>query len=84
MLRIGKRREEYFAVAQAALLEAKHRKSIGNPGKSGYLLGQRGNERFVGKPEAIAHSRPADSRVHVEAILVRDQSTKFIAVVRRN
>src|SRR6266852_7777911 len=32
MLRIGKRREEYFAVAQAALLEAKHRKSIGNPG----------------------------------------------------
>src|SRR6266480_7053833 len=33
MLRIGKRREEYFAVAQAALLEAKHRKSIGNPGE---------------------------------------------------
>jgi hypothetical protein len=31
MLRIGKRREEYFAVAQAALLEAKHRKSIANP-----------------------------------------------------
>jgi hypothetical protein len=31
MLRIGKRREEYFAAAQAALLEAKHRKSIGNP-----------------------------------------------------
>jgi hypothetical protein len=29
MLRIGKRREEYFAAAQAALLEAKHRKSIG-------------------------------------------------------
>jgi hypothetical protein len=27
MLRIGKRREDYFAVAQAALLEAKHRKS---------------------------------------------------------
>jgi hypothetical protein len=27
MLRIGKRREEYFAVAQAALLEAKHRQS---------------------------------------------------------
>src|SRR6266851_3873268 len=25
--------EEYFAVAQAALLEAKHRKSIGNPGE---------------------------------------------------
>jgi hypothetical protein len=25
-----KRREEYFVVAQAALLEAKHRKSIGN------------------------------------------------------
>src|SRR5713226_3073457 len=33
MLRIGKRREEYFAVAQAALLEAKHGKSIGNPGE---------------------------------------------------
>src|SRR5205809_6697762 len=27
MRRIGKRREEYFAVAQAALLEAKHRQS---------------------------------------------------------
>src|ERR1700756_5038796 len=27
--RIAKRREEYFAVAHAALLEAKHRKSIG-------------------------------------------------------
>ncbi len=33
MRRIGKRREEYFAVAQAALLEAKHRKSMGNPGE---------------------------------------------------
>src|SRR6267378_8370352 len=33
MRRIGKRREEYFAVAQAALFEAKHRKSIGNPGE---------------------------------------------------
>jgi hypothetical protein len=33
MLRIGKRREEYFAVAQAALREAKHRKSLGNPGE---------------------------------------------------
>jgi hypothetical protein len=33
MRRIGKRREEYFAVAQGALLEAKHRKSIGNPGE---------------------------------------------------
>jgi hypothetical protein len=53
MMRIGKRQEEYFAVAQAALLEAKHRKSIGNPGKSGYLLRQRGNERFVGKQEVI-------------------------------
>jgi hypothetical protein len=44
MLRIGKQREEYFAVAQAALLEAKHRKSIGNPGEKRYLLRQRGNE----------------------------------------
>ena len=33
MRRIGKRPEEYFAVAQSALLEAKHRKSIGNPGE---------------------------------------------------
>ncbi len=33
MLRIGKRRQEYFAVAQAALLEAKHRKSIGHLGE---------------------------------------------------
>jgi hypothetical protein len=32
-LRIGKRREEYFAIAQSALLEAKHQKSIGNPGR---------------------------------------------------
>jgi hypothetical protein len=48
MRRIGKRPEEYFEVAQAALLEAKHRKSIGNPGEKPYLLRQRGNERFVG------------------------------------
>src|SRR5712692_2310669 len=33
MLTIGKRREEYFAVAQPVLLEAKHRISIGNPGE---------------------------------------------------
>jgi hypothetical protein len=33
MRSIGKRREEYFVVAQAALLEAKHRRSIGNPGE---------------------------------------------------
>ena len=51
MLRIGKRREEYFAVAQAALLEVKHRKSIGNPGEGRNLLRQRGNDRFVGHPE---------------------------------
>jgi hypothetical protein len=38
MLRIGKRREKYFAVAQAALLEAKHRKSIGNPRESAISL----------------------------------------------
>src|SRR5713101_4126525 len=53
MLRIGKRREEYFAVVQAALLEAKHRKSIGNPGEKRYLPRQRGNELFVAKPEVI-------------------------------
>src|SRR3989442_13312800 len=44
MLRIGKRREEYFPVAQAALLEAKHRKSIGNPREkplSTYVMGKR-------------------------------------------
>jgi len=45
--------EEYFAVAQAALLEAKHRKSIAIQEKSGYLLRQRGNERFVGNPYLI-------------------------------
>jgi hypothetical protein len=33
MRRIGKRREEYFEVTQAALLAAQHRKSIGNPGE---------------------------------------------------
>src|SRR5271169_5397070 len=53
MLRIGKRREEYFAVAQAALLEV----NIGNLSaiqeKSGNLLRQRGNERFVGYSEVI-------------------------------
>src|SRR6266849_1167402 len=53
MLRIGKRRQEYFAVAQAALLEAKHPKSIGNPGEKRLSPWQRGNERFVGNPEVI-------------------------------
>src|ERR1700704_219764 len=33
--RIGKRPEGYFEVAQAALLEARHRKFIGNPGEKG-------------------------------------------------
>jgi len=33
MRSIGKRREEYFVVAQPALLEAKHSKIIGNPGE---------------------------------------------------
>jgi len=50
MLRIGKRREEYFAVAQAALLK----RNIGNLSaiqeKSGHLLRQRGIAWFVGKP----------------------------------
>src|ERR1700730_11347810 len=51
MLRIGKRREEYFAVAQAALLEAKHRKSIGNPGEkrlSPRATGKRAVRRHAG------------------------------------
>src|SRR3984893_17930900 len=51
MLTIGKRREEYFAVAQAALLEAKHRKSIGNPGEkrlSPQATGQRAVRRHAG------------------------------------
>jgi hypothetical protein len=51
--RIGKRREEYFAVAQAAVLEAKHRKSIGNPGEERLSPKATGNERFVGNPEVI-------------------------------
>src|SRR5260370_12834038 len=53
MLRIGKRRREYFAVAQAALLEAKHGNLSAIQEKSGYLLRQRGNERFVGNSEVI-------------------------------
>src|SRR5712692_6322105 len=51
MLRIGKRREEYFAVAQAPLLEAKHRKSIGNPGEkrlSPWATGKRAVCRLTG------------------------------------
>src|SRR5260370_16340511 len=43
MRRIGKRREEYFPVAQATLLEGKHRKSIGNPGERGLLPKANGN-----------------------------------------
>src|SRR5437867_6138217 len=57
MRRINKRPEEYFAVAQAACL----RRNIGNLSaiqeKSGYLLRQRGNERFVGQPEVILSPR---------------------------
>jgi hypothetical protein len=44
VLGIGKRREGYFAVAQAAWLEAKHRKSIGGPEEkrlSPYATGKR-------------------------------------------
>jgi hypothetical protein len=48
MRRIGKRREEYFVVAQATFLEAKHRKSIGNPGEERLSPKATGNERFVG------------------------------------
>jgi hypothetical protein len=58
MRRIGKRREQYFAVAQAALLEAKHWKSMGNPGESSISLGKRGNELFVGKPDEAVRTSP--------------------------
>jgi hypothetical protein len=53
MLRIGKRRQEYFAVAQAALLEANIENLSAIQEKSGCLLGQRGNERFVGNSQTI-------------------------------
>jgi hypothetical protein len=49
MLRIRKRPEKYFTVAQAALLEATRRKSIGNPGEKRLSPYATGNERFVGK-----------------------------------
>jgi hypothetical protein len=64
MRSIGKRREEYFAVAQAALLEAKHRKSIGNPGEERLSPKATGNERFVGNPEVgISPNQP---KLHCE------------------
>ena len=82
MLRIGKRREEYFAVAQDALLKAEiYRQSRR---KAAISLGN--GKRAVCRQErkvSLTASLP-NSRVHVEAILVRDPSTKFIALVRRN
>src|SRR5947209_2424619 len=60
MLRIGKRREEYFAVAQAPLLEAKHRKSIGNPGEkrlSPLATGKRAVFRLLGSDRRIRFAR---------------------------
>jgi hypothetical protein len=53
MRRIGKRREVYSTVAQAALLEAKHRKSIGDPGEKRLSPKATGNERLVGKQKVI-------------------------------
>jgi len=49
--RIGKLRGGgCFAVAQAALLETKHRKSIDNPGEEWLSPWATGNERFVANP----------------------------------
>src|SRR6267143_4971854 len=50
MLRIGKRREEYFAVAQAALLEAKHRQS---KRKADICLGNGETSGLSARTEAI-------------------------------
>src|SRR6267142_85043 len=48
MRRIGKRREQYFAVAEAALLKAKHRKSIGNLGEKRLSPWATGQRRLLG------------------------------------
>src|SRR5258707_13223860 len=47
MRRIGKRRGEYFAVAEGILLEAQHRKYIGNPGEERVLPKATGNMQLV-------------------------------------
>ena len=70
MLRIGKRREQYFAVAQAALLEAKHRKSIGNPGEKRLLLRERGNEGFVGQREVIQVGPISNDLVRLSEVII--------------
>jgi hypothetical protein len=50
--RIGKLRGGgCFSVAQAALLQTKHRKSIDNPGEEWLSPWATGNERFVAHPE---------------------------------
>jgi hypothetical protein len=58
MLRIGKRREEYFAAALKLLCL---KRNIGNLSaiqkKSRYLLRQGENERFVGYTEVIPKLR---------------------------
>jgi hypothetical protein len=48
MRRIGKRREEYFAVAQLLCLRRNIENLSAIQEKNGYLFRQRGNERFVG------------------------------------
>jgi hypothetical protein len=69
MLRIGKRREEYFAVAQAALLEAKHRKSIGNPGEKRLMSEtSAGNPQLEGIPAVLnSLTSPSSQRSYVHA-----------------
>jgi len=63
MLRIGKRREEYFAVAQAAFLKRSIENLSAIQEKSGYPLRQRGIERFVGKPEVIRSSQDVHDKI---------------------
>jgi hypothetical protein len=45
-----------FRGRSSCLLEAKHRKSIDNPGEEWLSPWQRGNMRFVGHPETILDS----------------------------
>ena len=87
MRRIGKPQEQYFAVAPAALLEAKHRKSIGNSRERRYLLRRRGNELFVSNPEVIQKlgSRKRVKRCgqvlgNSEIVARTDESVREVAV----
>jgi hypothetical protein len=72
--RIGKRREEYFAVNQAGLLEVNSEKLSAVQEKSCYLLRQRGNQRFFGNSEVVAPGGPLAQR---PGFLVNEPSTDY-------